>query len=200
MDQDAGPAHFDQSRLAALGRHGSRPTWDQVNLESRSGSVESGGSDTDILSEPADPDAANSLIAENPRQSGLIERGVLVFVEASALRDDEDVLSELEIRVEGCSGRILNTVDRPLASTFDEAKVLAGVPVSRGQHRNAGIARGQDPAIQSWDDCVPLGDRQGASGTEVVLHVNDHDGVTGFQLASWIQHGVPSIWYLIATR
>src|SRR5690606_2031890 len=62
------------------------------------------------------------------------------------------------------------------------------MPVARGIHRHAGGPRGVDPAVQHRNDFVSAFDGQRTAWAEVVLYVDDEEGIAGLQHFGGMAH------------
>src|SRR5690606_10450105 len=62
------------------------------------------------------------------------------------------------------------------------------MPVARGIDRHAGGPRGVDPAVQHRNDFVSAFDGQRTAWAEVVLYVDDEEGIAGLQHFGGMSH------------
>jgi len=78
----------------------------------------------------ADPQPRNTIVPELFGKARLIERGVLILIEADTFGNLHRVIGEIETWVELGTVGILDTVWRPFTSLPLKAHMLKGVPVT----------------------------------------------------------------------
>src|SRR2546422_266586 len=118
-----------------------------------------------------------------------LEARVRVFVGIHALRHDLRVRGELQRRVKARAGGVLDAVCRPRSAVDGEMSGFRGMPVARGEDRRAAASEAFGVAVEEGHDLVARRYRKRAAGTEVVLDVDNDEGITrGINRES---HGIP---------
>ena len=72
---------------------------------------------------------------------------------------------------------VLNAVRRPRTAPSFEADVICRMPIAGSENRNTCGSGLWYPSIKDGNNLVAPADREGPSGTEVVLHINDEERI-----------------------
>ncbi len=166
-------------------------------LEAEGGAVEGGEADAEVVGEAGEEEALEAAVAEVAGEAGgglvvvFEEGGVGVDVAAEALAEDELGVGEIEAGVEGGAVGGLQAVVGPeglravggvdgvggaaAGVGAGEGDVAGGVPVLGEEDVGEAAAE----AVDERDDLVAVLDGEMAAGAEVVLQVDDEQGVGG---------------------
>ena len=137
--------------------------------EARTLGVEGGGLDAVVEREPGNVDGVDVPLAQQPLELGALEPRVPLAVGNLALVEDHVDPVGVDPGMKLRPGRVTHAVDRPRTALRHKRAVVGRVPVARGDHE-PGLGR---HPVDRLDDRVPVGHRQRAPGTEVVLDVDD---------------------------
>ena len=170
--------------------------FDDVALEAESGAVDGGVPDAEVVGEAGEEEPFQAALAEIAGQAGggevvVFEKGgVAVDVAAEAFSQNELGVGDVESGVEVGSRGVLKAVLGPegLGAVVDLGD-FEGLLVVGGGEGDVAVGMpvlGEDDVIEllgdgvdEGDDLVALSDGERASGHEIVLDVDDEEGVAG---------------------
>lgn len=120
--------------------------------------------------------------------------GVAVDVAAEAFAEDEFGVGDIKRGVEGCSLGVLKDVFGPEGlRAVRHLDGLVGLPIMRGGEgdvsggvpvlREDDVVEFSGESVDDGDYFVAFGDGERASRHEVVLYVDDEEGVGGLEIA-----------------
>ena len=188
VERGARLTHLLDCTLAAAGRHRTCGVRNDDRIEPFSTRVQHGRANADILRQTADPHSSDPSLSQFRCESGLIERRILIPIEADAFRDDNGIRRELQGWMESSARAVLHAVDRPLSSGFLETDMVPRMPVSRRTNGHVSLSRRTDPAVQHRNNVITAFDWHRAARTEVDLNVHGNERVTGAESLAWIGH------------
>jgi hypothetical protein len=121
-------AHLFDCTLAAAVRHRTRGVCNDDRIEPFATRIEHRGANADVFCQTANPHTSHTPPPQFRCESCLIERRILIAIEADAFRDDDGVWWELQRRMESSARAVLHAMDRPLSSGFREAEMVPRMP------------------------------------------------------------------------
>src|SRR5436309_13167414 len=101
------------------------------------------------------------------------ERRVARTVRIFSFRDDDRRRRKLQVGMKPRALTVLDTVHGPFAAVRLEMAGDRGMPVARGIDRYTSRDCIFDVPVEDRDDAIALRNRKRASGTKVVLHIDD---------------------------
>jgi hypothetical protein len=107
--------HHFKGIFTPFGGHRSRPFLEKTNFETGPAGIDHRGEHTDLHGQPADPQPLHFVTPELLRETGLIENGLLVLIEADPFGNLYRIAGQLELRVEFRLVAVLDAMGRPLA-------------------------------------------------------------------------------------
>lgn len=168
-------------------------------LEAESGAVDGGEADAEVVGETTEEEPLEAALAKISGETGRSEMvvfeegGVGVDVATEAFTQDQLGVWNVEGRMKGRAGSILQAVFRPerlwAVSRLDgierlfagvgggERDVCGGVPVLSEDHVIEFLREGVDRR----DDLIAAGYFKGATGAEVVLNIDDEQSIVGLR-------------------
>lgn len=96
---------------------------------------------------------------------------------SAGLADDQRVERDLQFGMKGRPFRPGHAMRRPGAALGDEAGVVGRVPVPAVGDKGLGRQETVDELIDDRDDCVAFFDGESAAGAEIVLDIDNDEGV-----------------------
>ncbi len=178
---------------------GAGGVFDDDGFEAEVVAVDGGVADAEVVGEAAEEEALQATFAEVAGETGgsemvvFEEGGVAVDVAAEAFAEDEFGVRDVERGVEGGAFGVLEDVFGPegLRAVVDldgfegcfavcgsEGDVLGWMPVLGEDD----VVEFSGEGVDEWDNGVAVCYGQGAAGHEVVLDVDDEEGVGGLEL------------------
>jgi hypothetical protein len=131
------------------------------------------GMDGSADEQPSDP-----VVPEPMRQSGLIEDGILVLIEAHPLGDDHLIADQGEFGMKLRPQSILQAMGGPFTPLFFETDVPGRMPVAGNVDRNLTVAGDGEPVVQNRDDLVAILYGQSATRAKIILDVDHKQSVS----------------------
>ena len=125
--------------------------------------------------QPDDRDPLDPALTQQFLEPGLIEARVALGPRIVPLVDDHVEQPVVEEGMELGPLGVLNAMHGPRAALTLERTVVGRMPVPRGHHEGEAGIGGQ--RVHMSGDRVTFGYRQRASGGEVILKVDDHEGL-----------------------
>src|ERR1700733_1315599 len=201
--EDAGDAGYGERGIGlgdGVGKvDGPSGVFDDDGFEAEVVAVDGGVADAEVIGEAAEEETFEAALTEVACETGrgevvvFEEGGVAVDVAAEAFAKDEFGVGDVQVWVEGCAFGVLDGVLGPeglravrgleefvvlLVVGGGEGDVLGGVPVLRKD--DMGEFFGE--SVDDGNDLVAVRYGQVAPGHEVVLNVNDEEGVAGLEV------------------
>jgi hypothetical protein len=177
---------------------GAGGVFDDDGFETECFAVDGGVANAKIVGQAAEEEALQVPLAEIASEAGwggvvvFEEGGVAVDVAAEAFAEDEFGVGDEKRWVEGCSTGVLDDVlgpeDLGAVVDFDDLERLFVVGGGEGDVLVRVPVLGEDDVVESFgegvddgDYGIAVGDAEVSAGHEVVLDVDDQEGVCGLE-------------------
>jgi 8-oxo-dGTP pyrophosphatase MutT (NUDIX family) len=160
-----GVAHLRFDRSRGLLVHGHR--------EAGAAGVKRGRPDAVVERQADDVDRLHSALGEHPLEVGVLEPRVPLVVAVAALVENQVDATGVEIGMQLRPRGVTDAMHWPRAALVRERAVIRWMPVPCGDHER----RGGDQPVDRLDHRVTIDDGERAARAEVVLHVDDDQGV-----------------------
>lgn len=147
----------------------------QDDVEAGASSVERRRPHAVVEREPTHMHRVDAVLTQRPLEPRVLEPGVALAVCRLTLVDDEVDSGLGKAGVERGARRAPHAVHGPWTALLPEGPVIRWVPVTRGDDEREALRQGGERR----DDGVAVGNRQRASGAEIVLHVHDDQSLHG---------------------